>query len=140
MTEEKGILDEIEELVSDFKKKKPDLSPLDFVKSNYNIERQIAPSVDFKRWYRERYIQEHPQEPEYNKKVSGYCECGTKSIIYINQNEGLVEYMRTVREPNSFANCYEKRFFCIKCGKMSYVRMDSDFEIVSIKHEENLKI
>jgi len=45
MTEEKGILDEIEELVSDFKKKKPDLSPLDFVKSNYNIERQIAPSV-----------------------------------------------------------------------------------------------
>jgi len=145
MTEEKGILDDIEELVSDFRKKKNYISPKDYVDKFFhdkidNMERTLGPPGDFRRWHREQYRQEYSKEPEYNRQTKSNCECGTNCIIYMYQDEGLADYMRNVREPLSFRDAYEKSFYCVKCGRKCYVRMDSVFEIVSIKHEEDLKI
>jgi len=153
MIEEKGILDDIEDLVGDFQKKKTSLeklSPLDFVDKFFKPNkktfiRQVEHPENEDRWafdeYHRQYLTKfNESKQEYNNKIKFYCECGTSYIVYTKQdlenNPLIADY--TITE---FQNqVYEKPFFCLKCGKMTYMRASSQFEIVSIKHEESLKI
>lgn len=148
MNKEEGILDDIEELVSDFQKKKSSLKNigvLDFVNDYVKMDK---PLTDFQKQYfnhldhldKNYYKQEYPPEPEYNRKVPFHCRCGMKYIVFINQDEEMVDYMRSVHDPNTYNNAYEQRFYCMKCGNMSCITMSSDFEIISIKHDTNFKI
>lgn len=143
MTEEKGILDDIEELVSDFSKKKSSL-----LLKNFDKNYCRAKLSSFEEYYKNRYTneyyfkQEYPIESDYNKKIKYSCKCGINYIIYINQVETMVDrdYIINSWMLEQNINIFEKGFFCVKCGKKCYVRMNSAFEIVLIKHEESLKI
>lgn len=140
MNEEKGILDDIEELVGDFQKKKPShkkLSTLEFVEKFVNMDKSLT---DFQKYYLDHLDKQQESELDYNKKIPYNCRCGIKYIVYIYQEEGMANYMRNVHDFDTYENCYEKRFYCMKCGALSCITMHSPFEIVLIKHDTNFKI
>jgi len=156
MTEEKGILDDVEELVSDFKKEKTSLknSLLDFVDQNKDFFKQEYSTYSdttenknqrefrdsYKDYLQGRYGIER-KEPEYNNKMKFHCEsCGIIYIVCTKQELESIDSMAGYMEgPNQYS-VHEKPFYCLKCGRMTYMRASLPFEIVSIKHEESLKI
>ena len=81
------------------------------------------------------------QGPKYNNKMKFHCEnCGTSYYVYTLEKLESIDSMTGYMEgPNQY-QVYEKPFYCLKCGRMTYIRASSVFEIVMIKHEESLKI
>jgi hypothetical protein len=157
MENREGILDEIEELVNNFEKtgRLPDILTEDYIKNimeckqkdyiNYSTNCSIPLTTTYYP-YEQRFLkqltqrqifrQEHPNK-DFNRVISHHCQCGEKFSIFMWEQLTHMDY---INRPALNVNTFEKDFFCSKCGRISYIRSQMNFNIVDIKYDENFII
>ena len=159
MENREGILDEIEELVSDFEKAERghNISVDDFVKEYMNHSNTAGTGTGIGDFYsptyqeqqfregvfleqltqRQIFRQEYPDK-DFNRIIPYHCRCGENFTIFIwEQLRRNIDYQQELIINNNWG---EKNFFCMKCGERVYMSMETDFNIVAIKHDLNFII